>query len=162
MKAASHARTPSEYLASLPDDRRKEIAAVRQMVREHIPKGYSEDILWGMITWAIPLSRYPNTYNKQPLCYVALASQKNYCSLYLTGSYGDAGQLAALKRAFADAGKKLDMGKACLHFRRADDLPLAAIGKLIAAVPVERFIEVYERSRLTTKAGKAKAAKNKS
>ena len=159
MKAAAGAKTPADYLESLPPERRKEIAAVRAMVRKHMPRGYVESSMWGMIGWGIPLSRYPDTYNKQPLCYVALASQKNFCSLYLMGCYGDAGQLAELQRAFASSGKKLDMGKSCVHFRTAADLPLEAIGKLIAAISPERWIEIYECSRLLTKAGKAKAAK---
>jgi hypothetical protein len=159
MKPAPNVKTAAEYVASLPPDRRKAITTVRNLVRDNLPGGYRESFGWGMIMWGIPLSRYPNTYNKQPLCYVALASQKNYCSLYLMGCYGDAGQLAELTRAFANAGKKLDMGKSCVHFQQADDLPLAAIGKLIASISVEKWIEVYERSRLMTKAGKAKAAK---
>jgi uncharacterized protein YdhG (YjbR/CyaY superfamily) len=161
MKATAHARTPTEYVASLPRDRREAIAEVRDVVRKNMPKGFHEEMLWGVIGWGVPLSRYPNTYNKHPLCYVALASQKNYCSLYMMGCYGDDGQLAALKRAFAAAGKKLDMGKSCIHFQRAADLPLDAIGKLIAAVSVEKWIEVYEKSRLLTRAGKAKAAKTR-
>jgi hypothetical protein len=159
MNVAPGARTPAEYVAALPPDRRKTITAVRAMVNAHIPKGYHEIVGWGMLMWGIPLSRYPDTYNKQPLCYVALAAQKNYCSLYLMGCYGDAGQLAKLKQAFAAAGKKLDMGKSCVHFQQAADLPLAEIGKLIAAISPEKWIEVYEQSRLLTKAGKAKAAK---
>lgn len=156
---AAGVSTPDQYVASLPEARRKEIAAVRQMVNTHIPTGYSETYIWGMIGWGIPLSRFPDTYNKQPLCYVALGEQKNYASLYLMGAYGDKGQLAELKQAFAKAGKKLDMGKSCVHFRAADDMPLAAIGKLIAAFTPEKWIAIYEQSRLLTKAGKSKAAK---
>ena len=161
MKGPIAVTTPAEYMASLPADRRAEITIVRQMVKQNIPKGYEEMYLWGVIGWGIPLSRYPDTYNKQPLCYVALAAQKHYSSLYLMGCYGDTGQLGALKQAFADAGKALDMGKSCVHFQKADDMPLAAIGKLIAAFTPERWIALYERSRFMTKTGKAKAAKAK-
>ena len=159
MKRVAGVTTPDEYIASLPADRRKEIATVRQVVNKNIPKGYTEVYFYGMIGWVIPLARYPDTYNKHPLCYVMLASEKSYGSLHLLGCYGDAGQLAALKRAFANAGKKLDMGKSCVHFWTADDLPLTEIGKLVAAVTPEKWIEIYEKSRLMTKAGKAKAAK---
>ena len=158
MKPATGVKTPDEYVASLAPLWRGQIAAVRAMVNQHLPKGYGEMFGWGMIAWGIPLSRYPGTYNGEPLCYVMLAAQKNYCSLYLMACYGHAGQLAELKQAFADAGKKLDMGKSCVHFRTVSDLPLAAIGKLIAAVTPEQWIEIYEGSRLLTKAGKAKAA----
>ena len=106
-----------------------------------------------------PLSRYPNTYNKQPICYVALSSQKNYCSLYLMGAFWSASQLEQLKAAFAAAGKKLDMGKCCVHFASPDDLPLEAISKLISAISSEKWIEMYEQTRLRTKAGQAQRAK---
>lgn len=161
MRGAAGVTTPDEYIASLPADRRRELAAVRQVVKKNMPKGYEEMYLWGMISWSIPLSRFPDTYNKQPLCYIALAAQKNYSSLYMMGCYGDAGQLALLKKAFADAGKNLDMGKSCIHFQVAADLPLAAIGKLVAAVTPEKWIAIYEKSRLMTKDGRAKAAKGK-
>src|SRR5206468_461281 len=107
----------------------------------------------------IPLSRYPETYNKQPICYVALSSQKNYCSLYLFGAYWSASQLEQMKAAFKAAGKKLDMGKSCVHFESPDDLPLEAIGKLISAISSEKWIEIYERARLMTKAGQAQMTK---
>lgn len=84
-----------------------------------MPKGYRESFRQGMIMCGGPLSRYPNTYNKQPLCFVALAAQKNYGSLYLMGCFGDAGQRAALKCARAVAGGKLDMGQSCGRFAKA-------------------------------------------
>ena len=110
MKPAPSIRTPAQYIASLPADRAKTIATVRALVNKHIPPGYEESIVWGTIGWSIPLSRHPDTYNKQPICYVALASQKNYCSLHLMGAYtfGSASQLEQLKAAFKVAGKKLD------------------------------------------------------
>ena len=110
MKPPSNVKTPAQYIASLPADRAKTIATVRALVNKHIPRGYDECLVWGTIGWTIPLSRYPDTYNQQPICYVALASQKNYCSLYLMGAFWSASQLAQLKAAFKAAGKKLDMG----------------------------------------------------
>ena len=159
MKPAPSIRTPAQYIASLPADRAKTIATVRALVNKHIPPGYEESTVWGTIGWSIPLSRHPDTYNKQPICYVALASQKNYCSLYLMGAHWSASQLEQLKTAFKGAGKKLDMGKCCVHFETPDDLPLEAIGKLISAISSEKWIEIYEQSRLMTKAGQAKKAK---
>jgi hypothetical protein len=126
MKPPSNVKTPAQYIASLPADRAKTIAMVRALVNKHIPRGYDECLVWGTIGWTIPLSRYPDTYNKQPICYVALSSQKNYCSLYLMGAFWNASQLEQLKAAFKAAGKKLDMGKCCVHFESPDDLPLEA------------------------------------
>ena len=159
MKPPSNVKTPAQYIASLPADRAKTIATVRALVNKHIPRGYDECLVWGTIGWTIPLSRYPDTYNKQPICYVALSSQKNYCSLYLMGAFWSASQLEQLKAAFKAAGKKLDMGKCCVHFESPDDLPLEAIGKLISAISSEKWIEMYEQSRLLTKAGQAQKAK---
>ena len=141
------AKTVNEYLAALPDDRRKEIQAVRTVVRKHLPKGYAEALGWTGISYEIPLADFPDTYNGHPLCYVALAAQKNYNALYLMVPYGDPKQRKALEDAFAKAGKRLDMGKSCVRFKKASDLPLPAIGKLIAAVPPSRFIEAYRASR---------------
>src|SRR5262249_32416873 len=93
MKPPSDVKTPAQYIASLPADRAKTIATVRALVNKHIPRGYDECLVWGTIGWTIPLSRYPDTYNKQPICYVALSSQKNYCSLYLMGAFWSASQL---------------------------------------------------------------------
>ncbi len=159
MKPPSNVKTPAQYVASLPADRAKTIAAVRALVNEHIPRGYEECLVWGTIGWTIPLSRYPDTHNKQPICYVALSSQKKYCSLYLFGAYWNAGQLEQLKAAFTAAGRTLHMGKSCVNFQSPDDLPLEAIGKLISAISSEKWIEMYEQSRLMTKAGQAKMAK---
>ena len=147
---ASKATTVKEYLASLPEDRRKVIAKVRSVIRKHLPKGYEEKVTYGIISYQVPLETLPDTYNGQPLCYAALAAQKNHNSLYLMCAYGDAKQRAKLEQAFKTAGKKLDMGKACVRFKSADDLPLPAIGKLIAAVPPAQYIATYEASRKRT------------
>jgi len=159
MKPPSNVKTPAQYIASLPADRAKTITTLRAFVNKHIPRGYDECLVWGTIGWTIPLSRYPDTHNKQPICYVAVSSQKNYCSLYLMGPFWIASQFEQLKAAFAAAGKKPNMGRCCVQFKSPDDLPLAAIGKLIAAISSEKWIEIYEQSRLMTKAGQARMAK---
>ena len=119
MKPPSNVKTPAQYIASLPADRAKTIATVRALVNKHIPRGYDECLVWGTIGWTIPLSRYPDTHNQQPICYVALSSQKNYCSLYLMGAFWSASQLEQLKAAFKAAGKKLDMGGVLRSFQVA-------------------------------------------
>ena len=141
------AKSPEEYLDDLPADRRDAIATVRAVVRKHLPKGYAEFVSWGMLNYGIPLTRFPNTYNGQPLCYAALAAQKNYCSLYLMSVYGDKKHEAKLRDGFKAAGKKLDMGKSCIRFKSSDELPLDVVGELIASVSVEKWIAIYEASR---------------
>jgi uncharacterized protein YdhG (YjbR/CyaY superfamily) len=150
------ASTVREYLAALPEERREAVSAVRDLVRRHLPAGYREAMNWGMITWELPLSKYPDTYNGQPLCYVGLAAQKNHNALYLTGVYQDPEQETWLKRAFRDAGKKLDMGKSCLRFRSVEDLPLEAVGRIVAWTSPEKHIARYEASRRGTRSGSAK------
>lgn len=140
----SAATSVDEYLSELPEDRREVVATVRKLIRKSLPKGYEESVNWGMLSYEIPLSRYPDTYNKQPIAYVALAAQKNHYALYLMSAYMDPARNEALKEAFARAGKKMDMGKSCLIFRKLDELPLDAIGTFISATPPEKLIEHYE------------------
>ena len=146
----SDAATPAQYLAELPADRRAVVARVRDLVNAHLPAGYEESVGWGMICWGIPLARYPDTYNGQPLGYVALAAQKHYYALYLTCLYMDAEQTDRFARAFAAAGKKLDMGKSCLRFRDIGDLPLDVIGETIARTTPDEYIRMYEHARAGT------------
>lgn len=141
------ATTPEEYLDDLSPDRREVVAAVRDLILRHLPAGYDEAIRWGMLSYEIPLSLYPTTYNKQPLLYAALAAQKHHYSLYLMGIYSEKAGEELLRKAFEKAGKKLDMGKSCIRFRKIDDLPLRVIAEAIAATPVEDFTALYEASR---------------
>lgn len=143
----SDAVSVADYLASLPPERRAVVAKVRDLVNANLPAGYAETMAFGMIGWGVPLARYPNTYNRRPLGYVALAAQKSGYSLYLMGVYAIAEQERALRAAAAAAGKKLDMGKSCLRFKKPEDLPLQAIGELIAGVGVDDYIAAYEASR---------------
>jgi hypothetical protein len=141
---SSKATTAAGYLAALPDDKRAVIAAVRDVVNANLPAGYVEGMLFGMLSWHVPLERYPNTYNGQPIGIAALAAQKNYNALYLMSVYSDPATDAWFKRAFKQAGKKLDMGKSCVRFKKLDDLPLDVIGEAIAKVPVEKLIAKHD------------------
>lgn len=152
-----NAATVDEYLAELPEERRAIVSKVRDVVRRNLPKGYSETTHWGMITYEIPLERYPDTYNGQPLCYAGLAAQKNHYALYLMSPYSNPADAARLREAFRKAGKKMDMGKSCLRFQRAEDLPLEAIGRLIKGTPPEKLIRSYESIRKTAQRTKPKA-----
>lgn len=142
----SGAKTAEEYLDELPVDRRAVIEKVREVVLASLPAGYQESINWGMLNYEIPLERYPDTYNKQPLTYVSLAAQKNYYALYLMCVYGDLLGHERLEAEFAHAGKKLDMGKSCVRFRRLEDLPLEVVGRVIGATDPDAYIQAYEAS----------------
>jgi hypothetical protein len=146
---SSKAATVPDYLAELPADRRAEIERVRNLINEALPEGYREGVGFGMIGWVVPLERYPDTYNKQPLGYAALAAQKNYNSLYLNCVYASKERRERLKAAFAAAGKKLDMGKSCIRFKKADDLALDVIREEVASTTPDEYIEIYEEARAT-------------
>lgn len=141
------ASTVEDYLQKLPPDRRDVIERVLDLVRRNIPEGYEETIAYGMIGWVIPLDRYPDTYNGQPLGVVSLAAQKRHNALYLAGPYADPVLAGRIHRAYNEAGKRLDMGKSCVRFKGWDQLEPDVLAEVIAAVPPDRFIELYERAR---------------
>ena len=145
--ASTNTRTStdvSKFIEALPSSRKDEVKRVRDVIRKNLPKGYEEVVVKKMLVYQVPLSRYADTYNGRALWLLALALQKAYLSLHLMPVYFDAAQAAKLK----GAGKKLDMGKACIRFKRADDLPLETIGEIIASTPVDRWIAVAEAARL--------------
>jgi uncharacterized protein YdhG (YjbR/CyaY superfamily) len=136
------AKTVAEYIASLPEDRRGAIKTVRAVVKKNLPAGYKEGIDYGFIGWTVPLAVYPDTYNGQPLCYAALANQKNHMALYLMAAYAEGPIKQRLVKGFRAAGKKLDMGKSCIRFRSLDDLPLDVIAEVAAALPMKKYVEI--------------------
>lgn len=143
----SSATTVEDYLAELPEERRAVVVAARDLVLRHLPAGYHEMMGWGMICYSIPLAEYPDTYNKQPLCYAALAAQKRHFALYLTSVHDGSADERRLRDAFAAAGLKLDMGKSCLRFTSMRDLVPDAVGAVVASTPPAAFIARYEESR---------------
>jgi hypothetical protein len=144
---SSRAATVEQYLAELPDDRRVEIERVRDLINAALPNGYREAMGYGMIGWVVPLEGFPDTYNGQPLTYAGLAAQKNYNSLYLNCVYASKERTERLRAGFAAAGKKLDMGKSCIRFRKADDLALDAIRREVESATPEEFIRICETAR---------------
>jgi hypothetical protein len=143
----SNADSVEEYLQSLPPDRREAIAAVRDVINANLPDGYVEQMEWGMVTWVVPLENYPDTYNKKPLSYVSLASQKNHMAVYLLGLYSEGPEESWFRQQYADRGMKLDLGKSCLRFKSLDEVPLDVLGEVVAKIPVGEFIARYEASR---------------
>ncbi len=145
--ALRDAQTVEDYLQALPEDRRELFERVRALVDRHLPEGYEETIVYGMIGWVVPLSRYPDTYNGAPLAILSLGAQKRHNALYMQGPYIDPEVDGKLRKAYREAGKKLDMGKSCLRFQRWDQLVPEAIGEVVAALPPQRFIELNEQVR---------------
>jgi Domain of unknown function (DU1801) len=146
-KTATTPTTPAAYVKTLPPERQEAIQAVRKVVLDNLPEGYEEIVLGGMLMYSVPLSRLPDTYNGHPLAYVALASQKNYMSLYLMSVYGHKPTEQWFRDQFKARGKKLDMGKSCVRFKQVDDLPLDVIGEVVARIPMEKWISAYQQAR---------------
>lgn len=137
------AATVPRYLAGLPEERRRALAAVRKVIRANLPEGYVETMNRGMICYEVPLAVFPETYNGKPLMYAALANQKNHMAVHLSALYCVAGALATFRKNWKR--DRLDMGAACVRFRTLDDLDLDAVGKSIAATPLARFVAASRR-----------------
>jgi ribosomal protein S7 len=149
----SQASTVAEYLAELPDERRAEVTAVRDVILANLPDGYVEGMDWGLITYSVPMEVSGPTYNKKPLMYLALAAQKNYYAVYLTTVMEEFEE--SFRARWAATGKKLDMGKACVRFKRASDLALDVIGDEVARLSVPEFLGWHDAHRATG-AGRAR------
>ena len=143
----SKATTIDEYLKQLPEDRRTAIEAVRKVILKSLPKGYEEVLQYGILGYVVPLKVFPAGYlnrKTEPLPYICLASQKNYMSIYLMSVYGD--DETQFRKEYQAAGKRLDMGKCCVRFRKLEDLPLDVIGRAVARYPMKKWIEICEAS----------------
>lgn len=142
----------------MPEPRRNAIAAVRDVILANLDADYEEGMAYGMISYSVPHRVYPAGYHADPtkgLPFAALASQKNHMSLYLMGLYcgctdgtGDSAIVAWFRDAWARSGKKLDMGKACIRFRKVDALDLDVIGESIRRIPASLYVERYVQATL--------------
>lgn len=165
----SKATTPEQYLASLPDDRRAALSAVRAVFKKHLDRAYEERMSYGMIGYCIPHSVYPAGYHcdpKQPLPFAGLASQKGHMSLYLMGLYigekdgdGETEEAKRFRAAWTKDGRKLDMGKACVRFKKLEDVPLDVLAGTLRRLPAKEYIARYEAVLAKQAAGKGARAK---
>lgn len=167
MAGKTHPRTVDEYLAGLTEDRRAAIEAVRKVVLSNLDADFEEGVQYGMIGYYIPHRVYPPGYHcdpKQPLPFAGLASQKNYMSLYLMCVYGAPEEEARFRAEWKKTGKKLDMGKSCVRFKKVDDLALDVIAQTVRRARAKKVIAHYEAAirpgtRKTAKSGKRGPAK---
>lgn len=146
----SKAATVADYMAQLPPERRAHLQVVRDVILKNLDRKFEEGMQYGMIGYYVPHSIYPSGYHcdpRQPLPFGGLASQKNHMSVHLMGLYGDNDEEKWFRSAWAKTGKKLDMGKCCIRFKKAEDLALELIGQAVARMPIGRYIEYYELSR---------------
>ena len=144
---SSKAQTVKQYLAELPDDRRKDITKLVNLVRKHLPKGYEEVMAWGMVGYQVPMSVSGPTYNNQPIGPVAIAAQKHHISLYLLSIYASKELTTEFKKRWLASGKKLDMGKSCIRFKAIEQADLETIAWAVGLLNPVEFSEMYQNAR---------------
>jgi uncharacterized protein YdhG (YjbR/CyaY superfamily) len=146
----SKAKTVKEYLTSLPEDRKKAVSELRTVILKNLPKGFAEEISYGVIGYVVPHSLYPDGYHcdpNLPLPFMGMASQKNFVSFYHMGIYADKKLLDWFTKEYPKyANSKLDMGKSCIRFKKMDGIPLKLIGELVSKVKAEDWITIYEKN----------------
>ena len=144
------ANSPKEYLAKLPDDRRKALSKLRSTIKKHLPNGYKETMSYGMIGYVVPKTIYPDGYHcdpKLPLPFMNIASQKNFVALYHSGIYADPKLLKWFQTEYPKHSKsKLDMGKSCIRFKKLEDIPYDLIGELVRKINSDEWIQIYEHN----------------
>jgi hypothetical protein len=148
----NNAQSVEGYIKALPPDRRAAISAVREVILANLPKGYQECMAYGMIGYVVPHSIYPAGYHcnpKLPLGLACLGSQKSHMALHLMSVYGDEAAATWFRQAWEATGKKLDMGKACVRFKKLEDVPLEVIGQVFARTPVKKYIASIEKTLAT-------------
>lgn len=144
----SKAKTPQQYINELPEDRKQPIEKLQKVIKDHLPKGFVEEMNYGMIGYVVPHSIYPNGYHcdpKLPLPFMNIASQKNFIALYHMGIYASPELLEWFVSEYPKHSKsKLDMGKSCIRFKKIDQIPYDLIGQLATKMTVQEMIELYE------------------
>ena len=144
----SSAATPKEYMENLPDDRKDAMSKLREVILKNLPKGFQEQMSYGMLGWVVPHSLYAPGYHcdpKLPLPFLAIASQKNFIAVYAMGMYADKNIHDWFVAEFPNHSKyKLDMGKGCVRFKKPDAIPFELIGQLVAKMTPEEWILLYE------------------
>ncbi|MBQ0734916.1 DUF1801 domain-containing protein [Aquimarina celericrescens] len=147
-------QTPDEYIKAIPEERQPIMRALRKVIKDNLPKGFSEEINYGMIGYVIPHSLYPDGYHcdpKLPLPFMNIASQKNFIAIYHSGIYADQELMNWFVNEYPKHVKtKLDMGKSCIRFKKIDQIPLKLIGELASKMTAQEWIFLYE-SRIKKK-----------
>lgn len=144
----STATSPQEYIDSLPDDRKSAISELRKVILQNLPKGFKEEMNYGMLGFVVPHSIYPAGYHcdvKQPLPFMNVANQKNFIAVYHMGIYADKSLLDWFTAEYPKHSKtKLNMGKSCIRFKKPDQIPFDLIGDLAGKMTVQQWIDLYE------------------
>lgn len=144
------ASSPSEYIAQLPESRQEIILKLRKTILDNLPKGFEEQLSYGMLGYVVPLSKYPEGYRsdpKLPLPFINLASQKNFVALYHSGIYADKKLKDWFVSQYAEqCSTKIDMGKCCIRFKYFDDIPFGLIGELCRKISADQWVALYGKN----------------
>lgn len=147
---ASTASTPAAYIAEQPADRQAALKKLRSVINKNLPKGFNEEITYGMLGWVVPHSTYPDGYHckpEQPLPFLNVASQKNFIAVYHMGMYADKPTLDWFVKEYPKhVPSKLDMGKSCIRFKKIEQIPYDLIGELVSKFTVQDWIKLYEQA----------------
>ena len=144
------ASTPEEYMQNLSEDRISPVGKIRQTILKNLPKGFEEGIGYGMLSYHVPKSIYPDGYHcdtKLPLPFMNVASQKNFVALYHMGMYANPKLLEWFVTEYPKhSSKKLDMGKSCVRFKKMEDIPFQLIGELVTKMSLQDWVDLYEKN----------------
>lgn len=144
----SKATTPADYIASLPQERKEAMIQLRKTILQNLPEGFKEEMSYGGLGYVVPHSVYPAGYHcdtKLPLPFIGLASQKNFIGFYHMGLYADKRLYDWFVKEYPKYVKtKLDMGKSCVRFKKAGNIPFDLIGELVTKMTPQQWIKVYE------------------
>ncbi|THB66841.1 MAG: DUF1801 domain-containing protein [Spirochaetaceae bacterium] len=137
------------YIALLPQDRKAEFSRLRQLLLDNIPRGFVECMSYGMPSYAVPHSIYPDGYHckpEEPLPFISLGNQKNYIGFYHSGLsvFPEIEEWFRREYQALEIGK-LDMGKACIRLKKMESIPFALLGELCQKISVDEWIEAYEK-----------------
>ena len=139
--------TAKEYLAALPEDRREAIEAIQAVISKNIDKKFEFGMQYGMPSWYLPHSEYPDGYHcdpKQPLPFASVAAQKRHIGIYLFCIYCDPKEQGRFVREWKKSGCRLDMGKSCVRVKKLEDVPAEVIGRSIRRMTAKKFVAAYE------------------
>ncbi len=140
--------TVDNYIKSLPEDKAVIITKLRKLINQNLPKGFKEGMMYGIMGWVVPLSRYPEGYHVSPgtpLGFISLAAQKNFIAIYHMGLYCNPKLLKWFTDEYAKAEVgKLDMGKSCIRFKNPDKIPYSLIGELASKMTMDEYVTLYD------------------
>ena len=139
-----------DYINSLESDRKKTITQLINVIEQNIPKGFKKVMNYGMPSFVVPHSIYPNGYHCDttlPLPFIGVSNQKSSISLHHMGLYPHPKLLNWFKSEYPKhSNTKLDMGKSCIRFKKFNEIPYELIGILSSKMTVNNWIDIYERN----------------